>query len=130
MERCAEFVNAVSDYLFPKRFGSPAFVSCVRVQGNRQALPLCVMLLIQRVLGDSVVGYDPGANGIAYDHDAWLASKLPAAMEQDDSDGDDGAECFVSKLRFDTATNANDWTCDGDPPLTGELFCRQCLDHR
>ena len=76
------------------------------MQGNRQALPLCVMLLIQRVLGDSVVGYDPGANGIAYDHDAWLASKLPAAMEQDDSDGDDGAECFVSKLHFDTATNA------------------------
>ncbi len=127
MERCAELVNFALDYLFLKRSGPLAFVLCVRVQGNRQALPLCVMLLVQRVLGKSVVGYDQGENGIAYDHDAWLASKMPA---EHDSDGDDGAECFVSKLRIDTATNASDWICDGDPPLTGELFCRRCLDHR
>ncbi len=101
-------------------------VCVVCAQGNRQALPLCVMLLIQRVLGNSLQGYDPGENGITYDHDAWLASKAFAVMEPHDIDGDNDAECFVAALRVNTGTSPNDWTCVGDHRLPGELFCQKC----
>jgi len=102
----------------------------VRAQGCRQPLPLCVMLLVvQRVLGHSLTGYDPGANGIKYDHGEWLASKEHPAADSDDSDDDGGPECFVSIFRGQTGTRAEDWTCAGEPRLVGELFCHKCLDH-
>ena len=101
----------------------------VRAQGCRQPLPLCVMLLVQRVLGNSVTGYDPGANGIKYDHGDWLARKEPPPIDSDDSDDDGGPECFVTTFRGQTGTRERHWTCDGDPRLVGELFCHKCLDH-
>ena len=88
------------------------------------------MLLIQRVLGDSKVGYDPGDNGIKYDHNKWLAEKKPPLHDSDDSDDDGGMGCFVSIFRSQTNTLSSEWTCDGDERLVGELFCQQCLDHR
>ena len=85
------------------------------------------MLLIQRVFGRSLQGYDPGEDGEEYDHCRWLQQR---AIPEGDSENDDALGCFVKTLqRHSVLKHDTDWTCDGSSRLRGELFCPQCLDH-
>jgi len=85
------------------------------------------MLLIQRMFGDSCIGYDPGPDGEDYDHREWLKQRV---LQQDDSEIDDSPICFVETVRrFSNLRQNKDWSCDGSARLHGELFCRECMDH-
>ena len=48
----------------------------VFLQGNRRALPLCVMLLIMQAFGEGQVGYDASARGEAYSHTTTINQAL------------------------------------------------------
>lgn len=48
----------------------------VFLQGNRRALPLCVMLLIMQAFGEGQVGYDASARGEAYSHRTTINQAL------------------------------------------------------
>jgi hypothetical protein len=86
------------------------------------------MLLIQRVFGSSRVGYDPGPDGVRYDHREWLNER---DVFQDGSQNDESPGCFVTTLRRCSSpyNHDQDWSCDDGTRQRGELFCRECLDH-
>ena len=85
------------------------------------------MLLIQRMFGKSLQGYDPASDGEDYHHEKWLAEQDKC----DDAEDEGEMRCFVKTTlqRCSSAKTDSEWSCDGDIRLVGELFCRKCMDH-
>ena len=110
------------------------FVAMPRMpQDQRAPLPLCIMLAVYLIFGASLVGFKVGSNGNQYNHTAWLFDKDPernTAVFQPT----DPQVCVISSAAFRDHCDSigvqwRDFLCEGHRRISGELFCRKCLDH-